>query len=123
MSAPEDLTAKAERFIRTAEFALKDGDYDSCVSRCYYAMFFVAEALLAKNGLTSSSHKGVISLFGSRFIKPGVVQPELGKALRKAFDLRQKGDYSTGLVVTRDEAKTCLDSARDFISSVEHLLG
>lgn len=33
---------KAERFLATAECALRMGDYDSCVSRSYYAMFFMA---------------------------------------------------------------------------------
>jgi len=40
MKEVEDLIQKAKRYLRTAELALKDGDYDSCVSRCYYAMFF-----------------------------------------------------------------------------------
>lgn len=44
-----NLVAKAEKFLKTAEAALNIGDYDSCASRCYYAMFFLAEAaLLAK---------------------------------------------------------------------------
>ncbi|MDY6966818.1 MAG: HEPN domain-containing protein [Halobacteriota archaeon] len=46
MKEIEDLIKKAERFLRTAELILDDGDYDSCVSRCYYAMFFMAEAIL-----------------------------------------------------------------------------
>jgi uncharacterized protein (UPF0332 family) len=33
----KDFTDKAEKFLRTAENALNNGDYDSCVSRCYYA--------------------------------------------------------------------------------------
>jgi len=36
-----DLVAKAEKFLKTAEVALTVGDYDSCASRCYYAMFFL----------------------------------------------------------------------------------
>ncbi len=40
----EDLIKKAERFLHTAEYILSTADYDSCASRCYYAMFFMAEA-------------------------------------------------------------------------------
>ncbi len=50
MSALTDselLLEKAERFIRTAEVVAADGDLDSAAPRLYYAMFFVAEALLA----------------------------------------------------------------------------
>ena len=38
MKEIEDLMKRAERFLRTAEITL-DGNYDSCVSRCYCAMF------------------------------------------------------------------------------------
>ncbi len=37
----EDLITKAERFLHTAEYVLSTADYDSCASRCYYAMFFM----------------------------------------------------------------------------------
>ena len=57
MKEIEDLIQKAKRYLRTAELTLKDGDYDSCVSRCYYAMFFMAEALLFTEELKASSHK------------------------------------------------------------------
>jgi uncharacterized protein (UPF0332 family) len=33
-----DFTDKAEKFLHTVENALNNGDYDSCVSRCYYAL-------------------------------------------------------------------------------------
>ncbi|RLA93522.1 MAG: hypothetical protein DRG69_06965, partial [Deltaproteobacteria bacterium] len=61
MKEIKDLIRKAEKFLTTAEHTLNIGDYDSCVSRCYYAMFFMAEAALLTKGLTASSHKGVIS--------------------------------------------------------------
>jgi uncharacterized protein (UPF0332 family) len=57
-----DFIEKAERFLRTAKHALNTRDYDSSVSRSYYAMFFMAEAVLLTKGLTVSSHKGAISL-------------------------------------------------------------
>jgi len=57
MREQDELKAKAERFLKTAQKALEIGDFDSCVSRCYYSMFFVAEAALLTKGLTASSHK------------------------------------------------------------------
>ena len=49
MSA-EDAAARAERYLETAEMLIEEGDYESSVSRSYYAMFFVARALLKKLG-------------------------------------------------------------------------
>ncbi|RMH10303.1 MAG: HEPN domain-containing protein [Armatimonadetes bacterium] len=48
MKAIDDLLEKAQRFLATAAKAIEIGDYDSCASRCYYAMFFMAEAALQK---------------------------------------------------------------------------
>jgi len=67
----KDLLEKSDRYLRSAELLLKDGDFDSCASRCYYAMFYSAEAILLTNDLKASSHKGVISLFGSTLSKQG----------------------------------------------------
>lgn len=50
----KDLLKKADRYLRSAELLLKDGDFDSCVSRCYYAMFYSAEAILLINDLKAS---------------------------------------------------------------------
>ncbi|RLC75702.1 MAG: hypothetical protein DRI61_14460, partial [Chloroflexi bacterium] len=91
-----DFVEKAERFLRTAEQALALGDYDSCASRCYYAMFFMAEAVLLTKRLEASSHKGVISLFGEHFVKLGIFERKLGRALSDAYDKRLLGDYGVG---------------------------
>ncbi|HIE29493.1 TPA: HEPN domain-containing protein [Candidatus Poribacteria bacterium] len=92
MKEISDFIKKAEKFLSTAKHVLSIGDYDSCVSRCYYAMFFMAEAALLTKGLSASSHKGVISLFGKRFVKTEIFERELGKALNDAYDKRLVGD-------------------------------
>jgi len=122
MKEIEDLIKKAKRFLRTAELALNDGDYDSCVSRCYYAMFFMAEAVLLTKGLKASSHKGVLSLFGKHFVKTGVFKKDLGKSLNDAYDTRQTGDYGVGFTVTKEEAKSMLETAKNFVYEVKSYL-
>ena len=98
------------------------GDYDSCVSRCYYAMFFMAEAALLTKGLTASSHKGVISLFGEHFVKTGIFEKDLGRALNDAYDKRLTGDYGIGFTVTKEEAIELLKTARDFVQNLKDYL-
>jgi len=118
----KDLYPAVERFLRSAEVLLIDGDYDSCVSRCYYAMFFLAEAILLTKGLKASSHKGVISIFGEHFIKTGILGKELGRALNDTYDSRQIGDYAIGFMITKDEAESRLENARNFVTEVEQHL-
>ena len=118
MKEIDDLREKAKRFLRTAELSLNDGDYDSCASRCYYAMFFVTEALLLTKNLRASSHKGVIILFGEHFIKTELIRKGSGKMLRRAYDLRQKGDYAIGFMVNENDARDMLKGAKEFVKEV-----
>jgi len=113
---------KADKFLKTAEQALNIGDYDSRVSRCYYAMSFMAEAALLTKNLSASSHKGVISLFGEHFIKAGIFDRGLGKALNDAYDKRLIGDYGIGFIVTEEEAKDTLETAENFVQTLKSYL-
>jgi uncharacterized protein (UPF0332 family) len=116
------LREKAERYLRTAEQTLNAGDFDSCVSRCYYAMFFMAEAALLTKEMSAASPRGVISLFGEHFVKAGVLDKYLGRVLNDAYDKRLIGDYAIGLAIAKDEAEELLEAARDFVGKVEDYL-
>jgi len=122
MKEIRDFIKKAEKFLNTAKHALNTEDYDSCVSRCYYAMFFLAEAVLLIKGLKATSHKGVISLFGEYFVKTGIFERDLGKALNDAYDKRLIGDYGVGFSVTREEAKDLSEIAQDFVQKMRSYL-
>lgn len=122
MKEIDDLVGKAKRFMHTAEYALSTGDYGSCASRGYYAMFSMAEAILLTKGLTASSHKGVISLLSEHFAKTGILARYLGKALNNAYDKRLIGDYGVDRTVTKEEAATLFDAAQDFIQQVNDYL-
>ena len=122
MSALTDLIEKAQRFMHTAEYSLGAGDYDSCASRGYYAMFIMAEAALLTKKVTGSSHKGVINLFGEHFVKTGVVERHLGNALNLAYRKRIVGEYGVDRRVTKEEAEDLLEAARDFVRKVKNYL-
>ena len=122
MKEIKDFIEKAEKFLKTAEQALNIGDYDSCVSRCYYAMFFMAEAALLTKNLSASSHKGVISLFGEHFVKTGIFDRGLGKALNDAYDKRLIGDYGIGFIVTEEETRDMLETAKNFVQRLKNYL-
>ena len=75
----ESLIEKSRKYLNSAELLNKSGDFDSSVSRSYYAMFFTAEAVLLTKSLEFSSHRGVISAFGRNFVKEGIFPTEMGK--------------------------------------------
>ncbi len=88
MTELRSLIKRAERYLITSEFLIKEGDYESAVSRTYYAMFFSSQAVLLSKGLSFSSHKMTISAFGENFIKTGIFSKEMGKDFNRAFDRR-----------------------------------
>jgi len=85
------LIKRARRYLQSAEILLKEGDFESCVSRAYYAMFYSAEALLLTKGLSFSSHRGVISAFGKHFVRTGIFSKDMSKEFHRAFEKRQLG--------------------------------
>jgi len=52
----QKLVKRALRYIKSAEMLLEDVDFESSVSRTYYAMFYCAEAALLTKKLSFSSY-------------------------------------------------------------------
>ena len=122
MSQIQSLIEKAHRYLRSAKLLIQDGDYDSAVSRSYYAMFYLAEAALLKNKMVFSSHKAVISAFGQYFIKTGVFDKWMGRELNRVFGERQLGDYESNFPISEDNAIQTFENARKFVDLVAEWL-
>ena len=118
MTEIDSLVKRARRYIKSAELLLNDKDYESSVSRTYYAMFYAAQAALLTKTLSFSSHKGVISAFGKHFIKTEIFPKEMGRELNRAFEKRQIGDYGYTFVVSDEEAVQMLRYGKEFIDKI-----
>ncbi len=112
------LIERAKKYHRSAEILINEKDYESSVSRSYYAMFYSAEAVLITKELSYSSHKGVISGFGEHFIKTNIFPKELGRELNRGFEKRQLGDYEYTFVITKNEAEEMLEKSKDFVDNI-----
>lgn len=122
MKETEALIQRSKKYIKSAELLLKERDYESSVSRAYYAMFYCVQALLLTKNLSFSSHKGVISAFGEYFVKTGIFEKEMGRELNRAFEKRQLGDYEYTFVISKEEAQAILKSGKQFLKSVAQYL-
>ena len=122
MKEINSLIERAKRYLKSAEVLLGEGDYESSVSRTYYAMFYSAQAILLTKNLSFSSHKGVISAFGEHFVKTGIFPKERGKELNKAFEKRQLGDYEYTFVISKKEAEEILGNGYKFVDSINQYL-
>jgi len=125
MRRDESIKALCEKSLRSlsaAEVLIKHGDFDFAVSRTYYAMFYMAEALLLLGNKSFSSHSAVIAALHKEFVKTGKLPQRMHSALHVAFGLRQKGDYLSQTVVTEGAAQDILKSAREFVEFAQGLI-
>lgn len=116
------LVKKSRRYLSSADLLIRHGDYDSAVSRAYYAMFYMTEALLLRQGLSFSSHKAVIGALGKYFVKTGKLKKDLHKSLIDVFEKRQIGDYESQVCTDQDTAKDVLAKARSFVKEISRAL-
>ncbi len=101
MSIEEGKRQLALYRIQQAEESLDEAQYllagnkspRSVINRAYYSMFYSILALLIFEPYSSSKHSGVLSYFNRHFIKGGMLPKDIGRAVNKAFDIRQRGDY------------------------------
>ena len=116
------MLSKAHRALRVAQRHLDDSDFDFAASRAYYAAFYAMEAALLAEGVTCSTHGGVIASFSQRFIKTTILPLEFGAKTARLFRERQIGDYEFDVSVTRPDAEQDLESAVALVGAIEDRL-
>lgn len=114
----ESLIERAKKYLESSRILIDAEDYESSVSRSYYAMFYSAQAVLLEMGMSFSSHRGVISAFGEHFVKTNIFPKEMGRELNRAFAKRQLGDYEYTFVISKNEAKELLVESNEFVKQV-----
>ena len=115
---------QARESLEEAQFLLSGGkSLRSVMNRIYYGMFYAVLALLIYEPYTSSKHSGVIAYFNKKFIKEGIFPEALGQTLKKAFDLRQRGDYREYFELTMMDVEPLLKESFFFLSTIESYLG
>ncbi|HUE89908.1 MAG TPA: HEPN domain-containing protein [Vicinamibacterales bacterium] len=92
------------------------------VSRAYYAVFHAARALLFSVGLEARSHKGIASLVGDHFVRPGRLPSTMGRLVSRMQRDREDADYATGAVFTQEEASKTIADAEAFLEQVRRII-
>ncbi|MEW6203036.1 MAG: HEPN domain-containing protein [bacterium] len=110
----EKLMEKSESNYRSAKMNYDQEFYDAALSRAYYSMFYLAEAILLTKDLRFSKHSGVISAFGQHFAATGEVDPKLHRLLIEAGKERNEGDYDYMVEISEREVGDVLKIAKEF---------
>ncbi len=113
----EKFLAKASRAIDAARILLRAGDVDFAAGRAYYAMFYVAEALLARKGQRFRQHSAVQAAYGEEFAKTSALDLQFHRWFLDASDMRILGDYGVEASITPDDVRVMLEHARAFLQA------
>ena len=116
------MLEKTRRYIKSAAVLQLEEDYDSAISRLYYAMFYCAEALLLAKGHSFSSHRAVISAFAQHYVKSGTLPQELHQWLRTAFAKRQISDYEFLTALDASDVMSLKTQSEQFLAQTEAFL-
>jgi uncharacterized protein (UPF0332 family) len=117
------LLDKAAESIEAAELLVTNNYPDIAAGRAYYAMFYVAEALLNEKELSFSKHGNVHAAFGEHFAKTKILDPKFHRWLMDAFDKRLVGDYGVEAKIEMDIAANMINQAREFLEAAQNYLG
>jgi uncharacterized protein (UPF0332 family)/predicted nucleotidyltransferase len=110
-----NLIKRADQNMLDASFLLTEQkSYASSVSRAYYAMFYIGQALLLTERVITKSHSGLANQLGEHLVKPNKLPTAASKLLKQVFIQRQISDYEIITDVSRETAETVLDQASEF---------
>jgi len=112
----------AKEKLESANILFREDRLKDSLSRSYYAMFSAVRAVLALKELDSSKHSGVISLFNQHFVKTNIIDPSIGRLLRKAQYSRERSDYGDYFTVTKVEAQNQINNAEKLFAEIKRVL-
>lgn len=113
---------RAHQTLEDAHILAKAGRWNACVNRLYYASFYAVSALLAKDGLSSSKHAGVRSLFNKQYVKTGKIPKTLAQIYNDLFERRQESDYIDFVSFQESQVLPWIAKAEELITNVADLI-
>jgi len=116
------LLDKAVDTIESAELLLDNGKTDVAAGRAYYALFYIAEALLNEKGLQFGKHGDVIGAYGKEFSKTKLLDQKFHRWLIEGFDTRMIGDYHVDTRIEIEVVADMINHAREFLEAAQGYL-
>lgn len=113
---------KSERALRDAKSNLALGALETAQNRVYYAIFYAVGALARQQKFVTAKHSGLLAWFNRNYIHTKIVDYELAKIYRHAFENRQKCDYEFTYQPTPEKLERDILKAEIFIAEIKKLI-
>ena len=108
--------------LEEAKILLENKKYKGANNRAYYAIFHSIKAILALEQTDFKKHSSVIAYFNKEYISKNIFERELGRRVSEARFYREKSDYVDFYVVTKEECKTQIETAKLMIEKAEEYI-
>ena len=108
--------------LEEAEALFAINKFKGASNRAYYSVFHAIKAILALEQVDFKKHSSVIAYFNKEYISKNIFPRELGKGISTVRFFREKSDYVDFYIVTKDECKNQLKTAKLMIKYVEEFL-
>ncbi|MEO0394847.1 MAG: HEPN domain-containing protein [Cyanobacteria bacterium P01_A01_bin.137] len=113
----------AKENIKAAQLLAHSHFYDISISRAYYAMLYVAEALLLEQAMAiPTQHEAINSLFAEQFSEKRPLFQPYGLYLNNGLEARLRADYCHTERATLADAKQHINRAKAFLELAKHYL-
>jgi uncharacterized protein (UPF0332 family) len=116
------LLLNAEETLNAAQVLLNEDYLRDAVNRAYYAVFYIAEALLNEKDLRFKKHGAVHGAFAQQYIKTGLFDAKYHRLVLTAFAKRMLGDYDEAVQFKSEEVKQTVKEAWDFLQAAKEYL-
>ncbi len=113
---------RARETLADARILADAGRWNPCVNRLYYACFYAVSALLIQEGLSSTKHTGLRSLFNRHFVKTNKVPKDKARIFNDLFERRQEGDYVDFVSFEESQVLPWLPEAEAFVQNLANLI-
>lgn len=108
--------------LEAAEMNFEGGHYRSSNNRAYYAIFRSISACLALEFKAYKQHAQVIGNFNKDFVHTGVFPKEISRKISRAQEVRHASDYDDFYIVSVEDAREQLETAREVVDMVQKYL-
>jgi uncharacterized protein (UPF0332 family) len=113
---------RAQESLEDARLLAAAERWNACVNRLYYSCFYAVSALLVRDGLSSSRHTGVRSLFNRQYVRTNIVPRALARIYNDLFERRQEGDYADFIRFQAEQVRPWIPQTEAFIAHIASLL-
>ena len=113
---------QAKENLEEAEALMKINKFKGASNRAYYSIFHAIKSILALEETDFKKHSTVMAYFNKEYISKNIFPRELGKRVNEARLFREKSDYVDFYIVTREEAKEQIETAKIMIEKAENYL-